>query len=212
MFSAMTSHINKLSDIIKNQKLSLTSGIIVVATSVLNRFLDKSFFKCPHAAHELYGWTFLICPGILLAILTLLSSSRLSRAVIGCCQKDNDVSERAKGGKRMRTWRFIIRNFSIAFAMAMLSFLSWVIMTLLTTEAYVCIKVGPADKKVKDKSKYDTTSKVAGLILLAVGLLVALFINLIIQCCFTDRPEKELLSMHRFVNLYKLMIKSNICL
>jgi len=201
MFSTVKTHISALADQIKSQEMSLTSSMVVLSTSLLNYFLSSSFFKCPKSSHEIYGWSFLVCPGLLLFLLTLLGSSRLSRAVSGFCLSDKDVSKRALLGKRKRTWKFVIRSISMALCMATLAFLSWVVVTLLTTDTYACIKLGPPNKtaKYKDaKEKCETHSKATGLILLTVCLLISLVANFAVKCCFSDIPEKDLPSMRRY--------------
>ena len=215
MLSAVTTYINAIPEQIKRRSLPLTSGIIVVSTSLLNHFLKNAIFKCPRSSHESYGWSFLFCPGIVMAILTLLSSQRLSKTLTGFCRTDIDVPTKASGGKRKRTWRLIIRNLLIALSMAVLAFLSWVIVTLLTTDTYVCIRLGYLDEKAKlaVKEKYHTQSKIAGLILLIACLVVTLVINLGVKCCFSDLPEKDLLSMRKYVLICERYIKfMRICL
>ena len=198
MLSGFKSHITSFSDKINRQKLSLTSGITVVATSLLNYFLDKSVFKCPQKLHQIYGCAFLIGPGVLLAILTLLCSSRLSKVFTGFCKRDQDVPDDAFCGKRRQSWRFIIKNLSIAFMIATLACFSWIIVSLLTTDAYVCIKVGPTDKNKKaEYETFSTQSKVAGMVILAICLSFALAINITVKCWFSEIPEKKLPSMRR---------------
>ena len=210
MLDIVKTHISTLADQIKSQKLPLTSGLVVLLTSLLNYCLKSTFFKCPKSSHDIYGWSFLLCPGLLLFLLTLLCSPRLSGAVSGFCLTDKDVTKRAILGKRKRTWKFVIRSISIALCMATVAFLSWVVVTLVTTDTYVCIKLGPQNKNAKykeEKEKLETKSKAAGLILLTVCLLISLAINLAVRCCFSDIPEKDLPSMRR----YALNFSTSIC-
>ena len=198
MLSTLSGHIK---DQFQSQKLSVTGGMVVFSTSILNQVLNKEIFKCPSSSHDIYGWIFMLCPGLTLALLTLLVSQNLSKALTGICQTDKDVPENASGGKRKRTWKFIIRNVFIALCMANIAFLSWVIVTLLATDTLVCIKLGPkpqADKSAL-KEQYDMQSKIAGLVLALVCLVAVLIINLVVKCCFSDLPEKELPSMRRCV-------------
>eukprot|EP00112_Aurelia_sp_Birch-Aquarium-sp1_P007740 Seg1845.10 transcript_id=Seg1845.10/GoldUCD/mRNA.D3Y31 product="hypothetical protein" protein_id=Seg1845.10/GoldUCD/D3Y31 len=141
----------------------------------------------------------MIVPGLLLAMLTLLGSSRLSFALTGTCRKDIDVPETAPRGKRIRTWKFIGRSIGFALIFAKLAFLSWVVVTLLFTEVYTCTKIGPlpknhADQKgyLRDKEKWDTHSKMTGLFLLAAGVLVTFITQLVIKCRFSELPKKDL--------------------
>eukprot|EP00112_Aurelia_sp_Birch-Aquarium-sp1_P003332 Seg1372.9 transcript_id=Seg1372.9/GoldUCD/mRNA.D3Y31 product="Calcium homeostasis modulator protein 6" protein_id=Seg1372.9/GoldUCD/D3Y31 len=203
MSAALATYISTASDAIKKQGKSISSCLIIVTTAFLNHILTKSYFKCPNSSHEIYGWSFMIAPGLLLAMLTLLGSTRLSLALTGACRKDIDVPENARGGKRLRTWKFICWNVGVAMAFAVLAFLSWLIVTLLFTETYTCIKIGPSPKTAsKDylakKEKCDTRSKLIGLSLLVIGLLLAVTINFAIKCCFSDLPEKDLESMHSY--------------
>ena len=202
MSAVLSSYISTASDAIKSQGKSISSCLIIVTTAFLNHILTKSYFKCPNSSHEIYGWSFMLVPGLLLAMLTLLGSSRLSLALTGACRTDIDVPETAPGGKRLRTWKFICWNIGVAMAFAMLAFLSWVIVTLLFTETYTCIKIGPSLKTTsKDylakKEEFGTKSKLMALSLLVIGMVLTVVINLAIKCCFSDLPEKDLESMHR---------------
>lgn len=205
MISAVKSLSSNLSNGIKNQGVTIASGIIIVSTSLVNYFLESSFFKCPSASHVEYGMCFLLLPGLILALLTLLASARLSTTLAGCCLNDVDAPGDALFGKRKRTIQSIIRNISIAFVMAALSFFCWVIISLITTEAYVCIVVGPFDKSKMAQADYKklvdgqkATSVKLGLIILVICLFLLLVINLVMRCCYSDVPEKELPSMRRF--------------
>ena len=203
MISTLSGHIK---DQFQNQRLSVIGGIVVFSTTLVNQVLKNKIFKCPSSSHDTYGWSFLLCPGLTLAFLTLLVSQNLSKVLTGICQTDRDVPENASGGKRKRTWKFIIRNVSIALFMANVAFLSWVIVTLLATDTYVCIKLGPQAEKSVLKEQYDMQSKKAGLSLALVCLIAVLVINLAIKCCFSDLPEKELQSMRRCVLNFKLLV------
>ena len=144
----------------------------------------------------------MLVPGLLLAMLTLLGSSRLSLALTGACRTDIDVPETAPRGKRLRTWKFICWNIGVAMAFAMLAFLSWVIVTLLFTETYTCIKIGPSLKTTsKDylakKEEFGTKSKLIGLLLLLIGLLLTFVIDFSIKCCYSGLPDKDLESMRK---------------
>ena len=82
-------------------------------------------------------------------------------------------------------------------------------MSLLFTDAYSCAKIGAFNKKTQDKlskddylakkEKYDTDSRVIGLILLTAGLSGVLVMHLITKCCFSALPTKELSSMRKLV-------------
>ena len=204
MSAAISSYISGISQALKNQEKSISSVIILATTAFLNHILTTSYFKCPNSSHEIYGWSFMIVPGLLLAMLTLLGSSRLSFAVTGACRKDIDVPETVPGGKRIRTWKFIGRSIGFALVFANLAFLSWVVVTLLFTDVYTCTKIGPSPKNNtdqtryrRDKEKWDTHSKMIGLFLLAACVLVTFIIHVIIKCWFSEVPEKELKGLRR---------------
>ena len=202
MSSLFGPYLSKISGTLQSQKKSISSCLIIVTTAFLNHILTKSYFKCPNSSHEIYGWSFMIVPGLLLAMLTLLGSSRLSLAFTGVCRTDIDVPEIAPGGKRLRTWKFICWNVGVAMAFAMLAFLSWVIVTLLFTETYTCIKIGPSLKPTsKDhlakREKCDINSKLIGLLLLVIGLLLTFVIDFSIKCCYSGLPDKDLESMRK---------------
>lgn len=208
MFSAfkLGSHISTISDKIKSIGLPVTSGTVVLTTSLLNYLLSHSVFKCPTQTHAEYGWYFLLLPGVLLAVITLLASVRLSQAFTGFCRKDIDVPKSAMGGKRKRTWKYIIRKISIALVLAILSFMSWVIISLLSTETYACIKIGPVYKRNNSDLGYkmrvekaNIDSKKYGLVLLLFSMLITFMVNVIVKCCFTDLPDKDLPSMRRLL-------------
>eukprot|EP00112_Aurelia_sp_Birch-Aquarium-sp1_P013087 Seg2766.1 transcript_id=Seg2766.1/GoldUCD/mRNA.D3Y31 product="Calcium homeostasis modulator protein 6" protein_id=Seg2766.1/GoldUCD/D3Y31 len=203
MSSTFGTYLSKISETLQSQEKSISSCLIIVTTAFLNHILTKSYFKCPNSSHEIYGWSFMIVPGLLLAMLTLLGSTRLSLALTGACRKDIDVPENARGGKRLRTWKFICWNVGVAMAFAVLAFLSWVIVTLLFSETYTCIKIGPSLKTAsKDylakKDKCDTRSKLIGLSLLVIGLVLTFIIDFSIKCCYSGLPDKDLESMRKY--------------
>ena len=214
MSTAFSVYINSLTSVVKQKEATLQCGMIVVATACLNQFLTKSFFQCPIAPHYMYGWTFMVLPGLILAVLSLLASKSFSVAVTGFCRKDEDVPAMAAFGRRKRTWYHFIKNFSFSLAFAALAFMSWLTMSLLFTEAYSCTVLGPFNEKAQTKiskaiyeterKRYNTYSRLAGLILLMIGLSTVFFFHLLVKCCFTELPSKELASMRRCLYIYKV--------
>ncbi|XP_065054830.1 uncharacterized protein LOC135683496 [Rhopilema esculentum] len=208
MSQAFSVYINSLTSLVKQKEVTLQCGMVIAATACLNQLLTKSFFQCPIAVHYMYGWIFMVLPGLVLAILSLLASKSFSVALIGFCRKDEDVPPTATFGRRKRTWYHFIKNLSFSLAFAALAFMSWLTMSLLFSEAYSCTVVGPFNEKAQakfskavyetEKKRYNTYSRLAGLILLTIGISAVFFFHLLVKCCFTELPSKELASMRSY--------------
>ena len=146
-------------------------------------------------------------PGLILGVLSLLASNTFNLRITGLCRRDIDAPEPAKFGKRKRFWGYFFKTLAFSLAFAVLAFMSWLTMSLLFTDAYSCAKIGAFNNKTMDKlskddylakkEKYDTDSRVIGLILLTAGLSGVLVMHFIRKCCFSAFPTKELSSMRK---------------
>ena len=195
---------NEILQALRSREKAISSFLIVITTGFLNHIFANAYFKCPRSSHEIYGWSFIIIPGLLLAVLSLLGSTRLSNALTGVCREDIDASQKAPCGKQIRTWKFIIRNTVFALAFATLAFASWVVVTLLFTDVYTCTKIGPLPTKedaqkeyLKHKETLDTQSKLTGLFLMVTGVLLTFLIQLILKCLFSELPKTDLAGLRR---------------
>ena len=177
----------KGSSFVSGQGKTVNSLLIFIITTLLNQLATKEFFKCPgENKHEQAGWSFMFVPGIVLGIVLLMSSDRISNGSILC------------GRKKGATARFYYRAISLSLAYSALAFLSWVMASLLFTETYACTKLGPAPN-TKNQTKIDmynskkavknTESKVLGLYVLLIALVFEFCLFLIHKCCLSDLSE-----------------------
>ena len=189
--------LGKGSSFVFRQGKAVNSLLILIATTLLNQVMSKQFFKCPgEDEYEKAGWSFMFVPGIILGIVLLMSSDRISNGSI------------LYGRKKGTTARFYYRAISLSLAYSALAFLSWVMASLLFTETYACTKLGPAPN-TKNQTKIDmynskkavknTESKVLGLYVLLLALVFELCLLLIHKCCLSDLSEipNRLKSMDR---------------
>ncbi|XP_065055416.1 uncharacterized protein LOC135683937 [Rhopilema esculentum] len=205
---AFSTYIKSITSLFKKNENTIQGCLIVAATASLNQLIAASFFQCPKSAYHKYGWTFMVLPGLILAVLSLLASNSFTLGITGLCRKDEDVPEPAKLGKSKRFWGYFFKTLAFSLAYAVLAFTSWLTMSLLFTDAYSCAKIGAFNKKTQDKlskddylakkEKYDTDSRVIGLILLTAGLSGVFLMHLITKCCFSALPTKELSSMRKY--------------
>lgn len=188
--------IKKLKDLIIKQEKTITSLLIVVVVALLNELATKTYFKCPETKHDTAGWSFMIIPGIILAMLSILASENVSKA--------STICSKARGAQA----RFFCRTISLSMSYAVLALLSWIIATLLFTETFACIKLGPPpDTKNKTEIKIynakkdakNSESKVTGLYMLLAALAFELMIYFVVKCILSDLPavKGQFTSMYR---------------
>ena len=162
--------------------------VIFVVITVLNQLLKKEYFKCPVGkTHGKTAWSFMFIPGIVLSILFLIGSDRVSHGSILCAK-----------GPCASNAHFFCRNLTLTLSYSILALLSWIVATLLFTETYVCAKLGPppttTDKmKIQMynimKGKRHAESKVLGLYILMIAVLVHVLVFFIHKCCLSDLAE-----------------------
>ena len=195
-FSTIFAKIKELFEPVIKQEKTITSLLIVVVVTLLNQLATKQYFKCPEKKYDDAGWSFMFVPGILLAFIYIIASKAVADA--------STICSKARGAQT----KFFMRTISLSLCYAILAFLSWIIATLLFTETYACIKLGPApDTENKTEIKIynskkagrNSESKLAGLYMLLVALAIALFMHFIVKCILTDLPkiEGKLTSMYK---------------
>ncbi len=193
----------------RKQGKLIASLAIVILTANANRSLRVNFFHCPVGIHRFYGWCFLFGPALIIGMVVLLVSFSASQVLDGIFKKAADAPVNEQWDKKFRTWKFILRRMLFSFVQSIIGFCCWVILTLLTSEAYSCIKLGPKPISLKDKAaihsfelkkeRYDAFSKSLGFFFLVGGLVIATATHCVIKCCFTDPPKKMLPHMDRLV-------------
>ena len=186
--SAFSAEISRLTGttLLSGQGKTVKSLLIFIITTLLNQLATKEYFKCPGEKHEQSGWAFMFVPGIILGLIILMSSDRVSQGSILC------------GKKKRAQLKFFCRTISLSLTYSVLAFLSWVVATLLFTETFACIKLGPAPNTKNEtkieiyKSKKDgknAESKVLGLYVLLVAFIVQVVLFFIHKCCLSDLTQ-----------------------
>lgn len=186
---------------VSGQGKTAKSLLIFLITALLNQLMIKEYFKCPgENQNEQFGWSFMFVPGIILGLIILMSSERVTQACILFTKT-----------RKMKV-KFFCRSISLSLAYGILAFLSWVVATLLFTEIFACIRLGPApDTKNATKieiykSKKDgknAESKILGLYVLLVAFIVQVVLFFINKCFLSDLTQikDRLKSMDRRVNV-----------
>ena len=170
----ISSQAQKGGSVLSAQGKAVKSLLIFIITTALNQLANKECFKCPgEDRHEIAGWSFMFVPGIVLGILLLMSSDRFSQGAVLCAKK------------RRGAVKFFLRTISLSLTYSILAVLSWVVASLLFTETYACVKLGPApDTKNKTKLEIYKSKKVVknaeSQILGSYVLLIALVIQLVV--------------------------------
>ena len=194
----------RLSSTLKGQGRSIGSLLIVVVTSVLNYIMNKDFFKCPKEAHVSFGLCFMFIPAVIASVMVFMLSFGTSEIPTGMCKRDKD-SDKIISRKR---GSFICRSILIALGQSIVGLLSWVIVTLLTTDAWCCITYGPMPTKtpsnkddirkyLDNKDKATGRSKIVGMCLLLISFAIAMLIYFLVKCCYKDPPSKKLAGERR---------------
>ena len=190
--------VDKSTKTMSSQGKTAKSLVIFVVTTLLNQLLKKEYFKCPIGkTHGSTAWSFMFIPGIMLAILFLIGSDRVSQGSILCAKR-----------RCASNAQFFCRNIALTLSYSALALLSWIVATLLFTDTYVCAKLGPPpnskDKMLTavynaKKSRRNAESKVLGLYILMVAVLVHTLLFFIHKCCLSDLSEtsNRLKSMDR---------------
>ena len=177
----ISSQMQKGGAVLSGREKSVKSLLIFIITTTLNYLTDKEFFKCPgENRHEIAGWSFMFVPGIIMGILLFMSSDRVSQGSVLCANKRNGAA------------KFFLRTISLSLTYSVLVVLSWVVASLLFTETYACVKLGPApDTKNKTKLEIYKSKKVIknaeSQIIASYVLLTALvlqFVVFLIHRCF----------------------------
>ena len=166
--------------------------IVFIVTTLLNQLGNKQFFKCPAENYECTGKIFLYVPGVIFAMLIFMASNGVSEGSILCC-KDDESRRR----ERSRVW-FFIKASGLAACYAFLAFLSWVVASLLFTETYSCMKLGPtpntknatilATYKINKEIK-NAESITKGLLALLIALCVLMVLFFVNKCVCSKLSE-----------------------
>ena len=179
--------IDKVSSLVSGQGKAVKSLLIFIVTTLLNQLATKQFFKCPaEDKHERASWSFMFIPGVMLAIIILMSSDRVSEGSILFAKR------------KRATARFFIRTISLSLAYSLLALLSWVVASLLFTETFACAELGPTPN-TKNQTKIEiynskkavknAESKVLGLYILLIALAVQMGLFFIHKCFLSDLSE-----------------------
>lgn len=183
----IVNQIGKLTKLVSGQGKTVKSLLIFIITTLLNQLATKEYFKCPgEKKHERSGWAFMFVPGILLALIILMSSDRVSQGSI------------LYGKKKRAQLKFFCRTISLSLTYSILALLSWVVATLLFTETFACIKLGPKPNTKNEtkieiyNSKKDgknAESKLLGLYILLMAFIVQVLLFFIHKCCLSDLTQ-----------------------
>jgi len=168
---------------------SVKGLIVFIVTTLLNQLGNEQFFKCPTKKYELAGWSFMLIPGVMLGMLILMASERVSEGSTLCGR--HNVSRRRKRSRVL----FFLRAIALALGYSTLAFLSWLVASLLFTETYACAKLGPMpntkNATILDiyKTKKDVEnaeSKIIGLFLLLGALFILMCFFFFDKCRLTS--------------------------
>lgn len=171
--------LKKLFKPVLKQENTISGLATVVAVTLLNQLLTTTYFKCPNDGYHRFSVVFLVIPGIIFAFLTLLASPRVEKAV--------SLRKKARGHQK----GFLCRTISLTLAYAVLAFLAWITATLLFTETYVCMQLGPSpdtknatETKMYDRKKLNVNaeSRLIGLWLMFVAMAFTLLVYFFVKC------------------------------
>ena len=203
----------------KKLKISQTpieNLLIVVVTSLLNQVFTKNFFSCPNKKYTTYSLMFMLGPAAPLYLIGLIMSKEMNTVFTGACKAGIDAPEYGPWGKRKRTWKYLARQLALSVAKSSLAPICWIVLALLYKEMYSCAKVGPKPTSTTSntanissivkayevsKNKADAESQIIGWAILIGTIAFAVTVFCIKKCCFTDPPEKDLLSMRKYEKL-----------
>lgn len=193
-------------------KLKTISGVFVFAIiTLLNQLGTHEYFECPHEGYLKAGLLFLIAPACILLFLILIASNSLREASIRCFKWKKTQSKWCK--YRPVCCSMGLFNASLlAFGYGALACLSWVVATLMFTDTWSCLKLGPAPTAEKGadaeifKSKkgiQDAFSKTLGLIILicAVGGVMVVYFAYTWCCAELSEIDGPLKCMARYDEL-----------
>ena len=179
-------------------KLKTISGVFVFAiTTLLNQLGTHEYFKCPHEGYLEAGLAFLLAPAFILLFLILMASNSLREASIGCFKCKKTQSKWCKYQPVCCSMGLFNASL-LAFGYGALACLSWIVATLMFTDTWSCMKLGPAPTAEKGadaeifkskKGTEDANSKLYGLLILLVAVTLVMLVYFIYTCCRAKLSE-----------------------
>ncbi|XP_046845037.1 calcium homeostasis modulator protein 2-like [Xenia sp. Carnegie-2017] len=120
----------------KNQHREALKNIVLICiVYVAQLILFKDIFRCPCRNHQFYGASFLFVPAILLFLLSLTFFERSIEAYVKLFKHKN---------YKTRCNYFL--SYLVDIFRPFLASTSWITISLLRGESYVCIRAGPEDE------------------------------------------------------------------
>ncbi|XP_032041729.1 calcium homeostasis modulator protein 6 [Aythya fuligula] len=185
---------------IRHQKI-LGYSTVSLLTAASEYIFSSVVFKCPcNSSNIMYGCTFLIAPAFVLFLLGYMTNARVWLLVTGRCSSKNQCSCDSRG-------HFLNVLWSVT-ASALVAPFTWIAVALLSASFYVCAASGssafkklvckdfeeycnkslkiPCDeelsKKIGELHSLEAQSQIAGWLLIAIIMTVALITTCLSYC------------------------------
>ena len=175
--------------LIQNNSISARNVVVAAATYGLERLLNAEVFNCPEKRHELYGYTFLFAPVIIMFCINALVIREVWMCK-KCCKRCVDCCGR----------------FFSSILKACVGPAVWLIVAFLEEDYFLCAKLGPVPgrgnatltSEQEDVEWREKVEEYKGLShILAWSVLVALvvvgipLVTCCKKCCPKDNPPMD---------------------
>ncbi|XP_028404610.1 uncharacterized protein LOC114527174 [Dendronephthya gigantea] len=135
------------------------------------------YYDCPKEGHALYGGMFLFGPAFCLFMLTLMSTNSFWDSITSCFRK-NEIN------------RIVAcRNACYGLTKSALVALIWLLLSLGTTDHFVCFRLGANRKDANEVMKMKRLSSVLAWFMLVLSVLLAIVYRAVEKCCFLASRE-----------------------
>ena len=134
----------KALSLIQNNPITVRNLVVAVGTYGLERILNAKAFNCPEKRYQLYGFTFIFAPVIILFCVNVLVIGEVWKLSSRMC-----VERYKRHGDCMA--RVVPSLLKACVGPAV-----WMIVTFLEEDYYLCAKLGPSPRRGNETSELET--------------------------------------------------------
>lgn len=136
---------NQVKTVITGQSTTLLNVLSLVLIGAIEAFVSgEKLFSCPTKGYATYGWAFILGPGIILMLISLLVRNAFRKRVQGCCQRKSVSNEAGTSFcpcSFTPRWGCTTTLFEII-AQSIVIGSMWIFMAFLQKDYYACARLG----------------------------------------------------------------------